>query len=134
MKELIVKASLECLDEVIDFVNKELDRNNCPSEFQGNIDLAVEEIFTNIANYAYRPASGSAAISIAVGEAIVIRFEDTGKPYNPLERPDPDLDKPLMERDIGGLGVFLVKKIMDKVDYTRIENKNVLVLTKKCGC
>ena len=131
MKKLTVEASLKNLDEVIGFINDELERQNCPPELQTQIDLAVEEIFVNIANYAYQPASGSAVVSIAVGEEAVIRFEDAGKPYNPLERPDPDLDKPLMERDIGGLGIFLVKKIMDKVDYRRIDNKNVLVMTKK---
>ena len=131
MKKLTVEASLKNLDEVIGFINNELERQNCPPELQTQIDLAVEEIFVNIVNYAYQSASGSVRIGIAVGEEVVIRIEDTGAPYNPLERSDPDLDKPLMERDIGGLGIFLVKKMMDKVDYMRIDNKNVLVMTKK---
>ena len=131
MKELIIEASLENLNEVFGFINGELERRNCPSELQVTIDLAVEEIFTNVANYAYQPASGRVTIGIVVGEEAVIRFEDTGVPYNPLERPDPELEKPLMERDIGGLGIFLVKKIMDRVDYMRIEDKNVLSMTKK---
>jgi len=131
MKELIIEASLANLNEVIDFINGELAHGGCPPELQTQIDLAVEEIFVNIVNYAYQPASGSVCIGIAVGEEAVIRIEDTGEPYNPLERSDPDLDKPLMERDIGGLGIFLVKKMMDKVDYIRIDNKNVLVMTKK---
>ena len=134
MKSLVVEASIENLNGVIDFINSELERHNCPPNIQSDINLAAEEIFTNIANYAYQPASGSAAISIAVGkEEAVVRFEDTGKIYNPLEHPKPAMEKPLMERDVGGLGVFLVKKIMDKVDYERIENRNVLVLTKRFG-
>ncbi len=102
----------------------------------------MEEIFVNIANYAYAAdggdspgtgdggADGAVVIFISVTDKIVIRFEDTGKSYNPLENPDPDLDKPLMERDIGGLGVFLVKKMMDNVEYSRVGNRNVLVMTK----
>jgi len=90
----------------------------------------VEEIFVNIANYAYGEAGGKTAVFISVTDKITIRFEDTGRPYNPLEAVEPDLDKPLVERDIGGLGVFLVKKLMDNVEYSRIGNKNVLVMTK----
>ena len=131
MKKLTVEAKTESLHEVIDFVDGELQRSNCSSALRNDINLAVEEIFTNIANHAYQPANGNAVISIAVGEETTIRFEDTGKPYNPLEHPDPDLDKPLIERDVGGLGVFLVKKIMDKIEYMRIDNKNVLTVAKK---
>ena len=130
MKELTVTASLEKLHEVINFINAELERQGCPLELQNKIDLAVEEIFVNIANYAYTPASGSVTISIAACEEIVITFEDTGKFFNPLEQPDPDLEKPLMEREIGGLGIFFVKKTMDKIDYKRVDDKNVLILTK----
>jgi sigma-B regulation protein RsbU (phosphoserine phosphatase) len=129
-KRLELKASLENLNKALDFVNTELERRGCPQEIQGKIEIAVEEIFVNIANYAYGPAGGSAVIYISVNDKIVIRFEDTGKFYNPLEKPEPDLDKPLMERDIGGLGVFLVKKLMDNVEYSRIDDRNVLVITK----
>ena len=131
MKELIVEANIENLHEVIDFVRKDIAHRHCSLELLNDINLAVEEIFTNIANYAYQPASGNVTVSIATGKEAVIRFVDTGSPYNPLEHPDPDLEKPLMEREIGGLGVFLVKKIMDKVEYTRIDGKNVLVITKR---
>jgi len=131
MKELIVEAKIERINEVFDFINAELEHHTCPPELQSNINIAAEEIFTNIANYAYPSAKGNAVISITVGEEAVIRFEDTGKPYNPLEHPAPDLDKPLMERKIGGLGIFLVKNLMDKVEYVRMDDKNLLVLTKK---
>ena len=131
MKELVVAASVENIDTVIDFVNTELERKNCPPELQNQIDLAVEEIFVNIVNYAYAPAVGNVVIGIAVGEDVIIRLEDTGKFFNPLEHPDPDLDKPLMEREIGGLGILFVKKTMDKVDYSRTDNKNILTMTKR---
>ena len=128
-KELIVEARIDNLDEVLDFVNDALDRHDCPSSMQNQIDIAVEEIFVNIARYAYEPQCGNVAIYIFVGEEIVIRFEDSGKPYNPLEQADPDLDKPLNKRKIGGLGIFLVKQLMEKVVYTRVDNKNVLTIT-----
>jgi sigma-B regulation protein RsbU (phosphoserine phosphatase) len=135
VKRLEIEASIENLNMALDFINTELEQHGCPEEIQGKIEVAVEEIFVNIANYAYaadgRPGSGDAVIYSTVNDKIVIRFEDTGRPYNPLERPEPDLDKPLMERDIGGLGVFLVKKLMDNVEYTRVDNKNVLVMTKQ---
>jgi sigma-B regulation protein RsbU (phosphoserine phosphatase) len=131
VKKLEIRASLENLDMVLNFINTELEQRGCPQDIQGKIEVAVEEVFVNIVNYAYSPGVGDAVIFISAADKTVIRFEDTGKPYNPLDKPEPDLDKPLMERDIGGLGVFLVKKLMDNVEYTRIENKNVLVMTKE---
>jgi len=133
MKKLEIEASLENLNQALAFVNTELEQHECPQDIQGKIEIAVEEIFVNIANYAYSPDIGNAVIYISVTDKIVIRFEDTGKPYNPLEKPEPDLDKPLIERDIGGLGVFLVKKLMDNVEYERVGNRNALVMTKKLG-
>ena len=101
---------------------------------QDQINAAVEEVFINIANYAYEPERGYAIISIASygeEEEILVRFEDSGKPYNPLEEKKPDFDIPLMEREQGGLGIFLVKKLMDKVYYSHIDNKNILIIAKR---
>jgi anti-sigma regulatory factor (Ser/Thr protein kinase) len=95
------------------------------------INLAVEEVFINIANYAYSPKKGSAVISISAGKDIQLKFEDSGKAYNPLAQAIPDFEKPSTEREIGGLGVFLVKKYMDTVDYARIDDKNVLSMSKR---
>jgi anti-sigma regulatory factor (Ser/Thr protein kinase) len=127
-KKLEVKADIENLDVVLDFINAEL--SSYPAELRNNIDVAVEEIFVNIANYAYELGNGDVAIYISTEQKISIKFEDKGREYNPLEQGEPDLDKPLMEREIGGLGVFLVKKLMDNIEYTRVENKNILVITK----
>jgi serine phosphatase RsbU (regulator of sigma subunit)/anti-sigma regulatory factor (Ser/Thr protein kinase) len=132
-KKLDINASLENLNKVLEFISEELDKRECPEDIQEKIEVAVEEIFVNIVNYAYTPDSGNAAIFINVTDTIVIRFEDTGKPYNPLDNKEPDLNKPLLERDIGGLGVFLVKKLMDNVEYSRVDNKNVLIMTKGIG-
>jgi len=133
MKKLEIKASLENLNKVLEFINTELDNGGCPQEIREKIEIAVEEIFVNIADYAYAAdggVGGAVVIFISVTDKIVIRFEDTGRAYNPLEKQEPDLIKPLLERDIGGLGVFLVKKLMDNVEYERVENKNVLIMTK----
>jgi len=127
-KKLEVEANVENLDAVLDFINTEL--SDFSSELRNDIDVAVEEVFVNIANYAYTPDKGDVAIYISTKQKISIKFEDKGKAYNPLEQAEPDLDKPLMERDIGGLGIFFVKKLMDSTEYERIENKNILVITK----
>jgi len=127
-KKLEVEADVKNLDAVLDFINTEL--SSYPLELRNNIDVAVEEIFVNIANYAYKPDKGDIAIYISTRQKISIKFEDRGMEYNPLKQDEPDFDKPLREREIGGLGVFLVKKLMDDIEYTRIENKNVLVITK----
>ena len=132
-KKLEIEASLENLNKALEFINAELEQHACPQDIQGKIEIAVEEIFVNIANYAYSPGTGDAVISILINDKIIIRFEDTGRSYNPLEKPEPDLNKPLMERDIGGLGVFLVKKLMDNVEYTRVGNRNVLKMIKDIG-
>jgi sigma-B regulation protein RsbU (phosphoserine phosphatase) len=133
VKKLEINASLENLNKALNFINTELEQHGCPEDIRGKIEIAVEEIFVNITNYAYSPDSGNAVIFLSVTDNIIIRFEDTGRPYNPLEKGEPDLSKPLMERDIGGLGVFLVKKLMDNVEYSRVGNKNVLVMTKGIG-
>ena len=132
IKELTVAANINCLNEAMDFIEEELNRHNCPQALQNDIAVAIEEIFTNIANYAYKPSAGNVSMYITVKNAeAVIRFGDSGKPYNPLEQPAPDLDIHLMDREIGGLGVFLVQQLMDKVRYVRLDNKNILTITKK---
>ena len=131
MKKLTVEASIEKLDEVIAFIKAELKRKHCPRDLRSQIYLAVEEIFVNIANYAYAPGKGNAVIGVAAGGVVQLRFEDSGMPYNPLEQDDPHLDKPLMEREIGGLGIYLFRKIMDNVSYVREDGKNILTASKK---
>ena len=98
---------------------------------QMQIDIAVEEIFTNIARYAYAPGEGSAVIGVLAepGRA-EITFSDTGMPYNPLLREDPDVTLAAEEREIGGLGIFMVKKTMDEMRYEYSTGQNLLTLVK----
>ena len=130
MKELLIDANTENLDAVLDFIGGELEAADCPMKLQTQIAIAAEEIFVNIAHYAYNPEMGCAIIRVWVDDEICIEFEDKGKPYNPLEKVDPDVTLGADEREVGGLGVFIVKKIMDKVEYRHEDGKNVLVISK----
>ena len=130
-EELKVFANADNLESVINFIDTKL-INYYSSEIKNEICIAAEEIFMNIVNYAYGHESGEVKISVSVYSGkTVIKFEDTGKPYNPLEQPDPDLNKSIKERQIGGLGIFMVKKIMDSIEYSRDDGRNILIIGKK---
>ena len=131
MKELDIKARAENLEEVIQFVDQELEIADCPIKAQMQIEIAVEEIFINIANYAYNPDTGSAVIRIEVTDdpvSVKLVFIDNGVPYDPLAKEDPDVTLSADKRDIGGLGVFLAKQVMDEIDYERTDGQNILTL------
>ena len=132
MHELTIDAKTENLDEVIDFIDKYLDEWDCPMKTQTQINIAVEEIFVNIAHYAYGvEGGGQARITITrKGSDAEITFMDAGTPYNPLEKPDPDVTLSAEDREIGGLGIYIVKKSMDSVVYEYRDNQNVLKLVK----
>jgi serine/threonine-protein kinase RsbW len=130
MKELVVDAVVENLDKVLEFVNESLEESNCSMKLMTQINIAVEEIFVNISTYAYNPEVGGTTIRICISDEVVIEFEDNGKPYNPLLKIDPDITTSVEERDIGGLGIFMVKKIMDSVEYDNKDNKNILRISK----
>lgn len=133
MEELIIAAETERLDEVLSFVDRILEQYNCPMDVQIQIDIAVEEIYVNIANYAYNPEVGEATIRCTIENdplRIIIEFMDGGVPYNPLERENPDLDLSAEERDIGGLGIYMVKTSMDDVSYRHENGKNIFKIQK----
>ena len=100
---------------------------------QMQIDIAVEEIFVNIASYAYESGDGKAVISVSTTDdnAVHITFTDMGIPYDPLAKEDPDITLSASERQIGGLGIFMTKKIMDEVKYEHRDGCNILKLVKK---
>ena len=132
MKELAIEAKTENLDAVLQFVSEQLESADCPVKAQTQIAIAVEEVFVNIAHYAYSPEIGDAAIHVTVGDEVVIEFEDSGKPYNPLENDAPDITSSAEEREVGGLGIFMVKNIMDAVEYRYDDGKNILLIKKNC--
>lgn len=136
MKELTIQAVPEALDEVMAFVNEKLEEHECSPKIQFQVEVAVEEIFTNIANYAYNPEIGAATIRIEAGGeplAVTLTFIDHGVPYDPLKKPDPDITLSAEERQIGGLGIFMVKESMDNVEYEYKDGQNILTIKKNLG-
>lgn len=135
MKEFTVEAKVENLDKVIAFVNSELETADCPMKIQMQIELAVEEIFVNIAHYAYGEETGSATVTVDVssGDTAVICFSDSGVQYDPLAKEDPDVTLSVDKRSIGGLGIFMTKKSMDHISYEYRDGHNVLTMEKRIG-
>ena len=132
-EELEIEASIENLDQVISFVGTHIEKYDIPVKTQMQLDLAVEEIFVNIANYAYAPGRGKATVRVDVTPdpvAVRITFVDRGVPYDPLKKDDPDVTLSANERSIGGLGIFMTKKVMDDVRYEYKDGQNILTLTK----
>ncbi len=133
MKELKIDAKVEKLDEVLAFMDAELEAVDCPMKTQIALDIAVEEIFVNIAHYAYgAEGAGGAVLQFEISpEEAMITFIDEGTAYDPLAKEDPDITLSAEERPIGGLGIFMVKKSMDDVTYRREDDKNILTIRKK---
>ena len=118
---------------MIDFVNARLEAVDCPPKAQMQMELAVEEIFVNIAHYAYAPSKGNATVRVEISEQpliVTITFIDQGIPYDPLKKDDPDVTLSSEERAIGGLGIFMTKKVMDDVSYEYKNGQNILTLKK----
>ena len=133
MKELTVDAAVENIEVVTDFINEELEALNCPMKAQTQIAIAIDELFGNIARYAYTPDIGKATVRFSVEEdplAVIITFIDNGVPFNPLAQSNPDITSPAEDRPIGGLGIFLVKKTMNMVDYDYKDGQNILMIKK----
>lgn len=134
MKEITVAATLDNLARVQEFIEVELESCGCPVRAMMQISVAVEEIFVNIANYAYHPSVGEATVRCAVGSEplqVTIQFLDSGKPFDPLAKPDADITLSAEEREIGGLGILMVKKSMDDVQYQYKDGCNILTLKKQ---
>ncbi len=161
-KNLTIEAELDKLDSVLAVVDEVLEAADCFPKTQIQLDIAVEEIFVNIAHYAYEGKQGNAEIEIQTGDAkevltgwvtegahfyahkgdpteivnsltgsvFVIRFKDSGLAFDPLSKPDPDITLPAEEREVGGLGIYMVKKSMDAVKYERKDDKNIFTLVK----
>ena len=133
MKELTIAATVENIEAVTDFVNEQLEAIDCSMKTQMQIDIAIDELFSNIAHYAYNPEVGDATVRVEVTEdplAVVITFIDKGVPYDPLAKADPDTTLSAEERKIGGLGIYMVKKSMDDVTYEYKDGQNILAIKK----
>ena len=134
MEIITVPAEAAALEMVNAFIQEKLESINCPKRAKMQMMLAVEEIFVNISSYAYHPEVGQAEVGVDIDgdpPTVTIRFLDQGRPFNPLEKPDADITLSAQEREIGGLGILLVKKIMDQVDYAYENGKNILIIKKE---
>lgn len=133
MKELTVEATKENIPQVTAFVDRQLEDIGCPMKAAMQIDIAIDELFSNIAHYAYRSGTGPATVRVETVEdpmAVIITFLDHGVPYDPLKKEDPDISLSAEEREAGGLGIYLVKKSMDKLDYEYRDGQNILRIRK----
>lgn len=133
MKELTMAAEKENIPHIIEFVDQELDLIGCSLKVKTQIDIAIDELYSNISRYAYSEDQGLVTVVIETEKeppVVIISFLDEGKPFNPLERSDPDVNLPARERKIGGLGIFMVKKSMDDVSYEYRDGKNILTIRK----
>lgn len=136
MSALTLKAVDENLDAVLRFIDGELDAAGCPGSVRARIDIAVSELFTNIAHYAYGAAPGDVSVNIGIAgspAAATITFTDWGAPFNPLEAKAPDTTLPLNQREEGGLGIHIVKNMMDDIGYEYVDGKNILSIVKGMG-
>ncbi|MBR4212079.1 MAG: ATP-binding protein [Oscillibacter sp.] len=132
MPVLRIAATRENAEEVMAFVDGQLEAHDCSPKAQTQLDIAVDELFTNIASYAYGAETGEAVIEMEFPDGFAeITFRDWGTPYNPLARPDPDVTLPAEERQIGGLGIYMVKKSMDAVSYRYEDGQNILTVRRK---
>ena len=133
MKELTLEAIEENIAPVTEFVNEQLGALGCSVKTQMQIDIAIDELFSNIARYAYNPDVGPATVRVELTEeplSVVITFIDNGVPYDPLKKEDPDTTLPADERQSGGLGIYMVKKSMDGMSYEYKDGQNILTITK----
>ncbi|GHV91020.1 histidine kinase [Spirochaetia bacterium] len=131
-KELNLPARLEELESLQALVEEFLDHEGYGPKICNQVSVVTEELFVNIARYAYNGNAGEALVRIGVERPfLTLQFEDAGKPFNPLDQPPPDTNASLEDRPIGGLGIFLTMKMMDEVHYERIDGKNCLTIRKK---
>ncbi|MBQ2377677.1 MAG: SpoIIE family protein phosphatase [Clostridia bacterium] len=127
-------AKTEFLDDVLGFVDQTLDSFECPMKIQTAICVAIEEVFVNVAHYAYGDGEGDMTLEIGFNDEsreITFKMVDKGVPFDPLNKPDPDITLPAEDREIGGLGIFITKKTMDSLSYSYENGENILTMIKK---
>lgn len=134
-KQMTVDAVLDNLDTVMVFLEETLEEYQCPMKTSMQIAVSFEEIFVNVANYAYGSAVGQCTVAIEIeankdAYKAIITVTDSGKQFNPLDREDPDITLSADDREIGGLGIFMTKKSMDSVSYKYENNSNILIMEK----
>lgn len=133
MKKLEIEAVKENLNDVLSFVVSALEEAGCSQADLFKIKLCTEEIFINVASYAYYPGTGPATIILDVSGGpvvVMLQFIDKGVPFDPLSKPDPVRNRPLREAKKGGMGILITKTYMDEVSYDRKDGQNILTMKK----
>lgn len=133
MQAMTVPAVIESIPRVTAWIDETLEQLDCSLKAQMQIDVAIDEVFSNIARYAYPDGKGIATVETDFEESsrvFTITFQDQGVPFDPLTQSDPDTSLATEDREIGGLGIFVVKKTMDEVSYEYREGSNFLCLKK----
>lgn len=137
MKEITTKAVIENITEITMFADEYMEEVNVPMKAMVALDVAIDEMCSNVCNYAYKEAGEIGDITVRLSvrkeepKAFIITFVDEGVPYNPLEKEDPDVTLPIEDRSVGGLGIFMVKKSMDDMTYEYKDGKNIVTITKR---
>lgn len=133
MAERMFSADKSALNDALGFIEEELEKNGCPMKTTMQLTIAIEEMFVNIVNYAYPDGEGSIRLSVDFTEsekAVVFQMADKGIPFDPLQKTDPDITLSAEERQIGGLGIYMMKQTMDSVHYAYKNNENILTMKK----
>ncbi|MDQ1318424.1 MAG: serine/threonine-protein kinase RsbW [Candidatus Poribacteria bacterium] len=136
MEKLLLPAKLENLELLICFIKNSAEKQGFSSKNINEIQIAVEEPIVNIISYAYPDKNGNIEITCSdrKGKGLAIEIVDWGVPFDPMSMPEPDIDAPMDDRRIGGLGIYMMRKLMDEVNYERMENQNILTLVKYLHC
>ncbi len=134
MKEWTFEANVDRIPWLTEQVDALLEGLDCPMKAQMQIDVAIDELLANIASYAYKTGEGEVTVRFEFqpdDRTVALTFIDSGIPYDPSAKPDPDVTLEVEKRDVGGLGIFLVKKTMDDMAYARQDGRNVLTIRKR---
>ena len=130
---LRLKAEIENVDLLTDFVNEQLEGMDCSMKAMTQIDIALDELFSNVCHYAYGDGVGFVTVyveELADENSVRITLADAGIPFDPLAHEDPDVSLSIKDRAIGGLGIFMVKRTMYDVSYEYKNGLNMLTVTK----
>jgi len=132
MEKLLLPAKLENLELLMSFIKNSAEKQGFSLKNINEIQIATEEPIVNIISYAYPDKNGNIEITCSgrKGKGLVIEIVDWGVPFDPMSMPEPDIDAPMDDRKIGGLGIYIMRKLMDEVNYERMENQNILTLVK----
>ena len=133
MPQITLPATTENIEVATDFINEILESVDCPIRTQMQLDIALDELMSNVARYAYAPQTGDITVSVEIADEprrAVLTLTDRGVPYDPLQKEDPDVTLSAEERQIGGLGIFIVKNAMDEMRYCYKDNQNIVTIIK----